>query len=333
MSKPQGNQPLRYPTIYDIPISKEEMGIITTTGLIKGIDENGFVLFYNEELSGSHVYWSNLKEIRKADDQNGLILIYKNLSDEILPSTFSNWDELIRNIPEEFGDFSSVVQGDLPTDDFSELTGMDYEEAKDMVSEISQMRDAILGDDTEENSDHEEVFENVAEYEDIEETPIEIVEEEFIHEEEEDRSQEDLEEESRYEVAEYETSPKMSDEDLLKKILAEATGSSYGSENLRYQRKEDELTTNVTFKGNASIEQMSSLGFEVKANGESHSIDFGKFSDAYFSEDGRAVIFEHRNGKTLTFPKEVQGWKTMIQKMPFRFRSFDRKRMLVLATE
>ena len=326
MAKPQGNQPLRYPTIYNIPISKEEMAIITDQGLIKGIDDNGFIIFDKDELSGSHVYWSNLREIRKTDDYTGIQLIYKNLSDEVLPNTYANWDELMESIPEDFGDFNSLKLGFTTTEytsdttDFDELIGIDYDEAKEMVSEINQMREAFMGEETpEEKSDYEEVVEEEEEPTIEPEPVIPIKAEE--------------EEDARYEVKEYQTSTSLSDKELLAKILAEATGSQYASENLRYQKTENELTSNVTFKANAQIQNMTSLGFDVQVNQETHQIDFGKFSDAYFSESGDSIIFEHRNGKTLTFPQSVQGWMTMIQKMPFRFRSFDRKKMLAMVNE
>lgn len=339
MSKPQGNHPLRYPTIYNISISKEEMGIISTNGLIKGMDENGFVIYDSDNLSGSHVYWSNLKEIRQTGDSNGILLIYKNLSDEILQNNYENWDELMDHIPEDFGDFSNLKKSELPEDDFSELIGLDYDQAKDMVAEINQMRADFMGNNSEENSEEEESYEQEEETQDeftfdtpTEEEAIGESEEEEVIEED---STPEVEEETRYEVAEYETSPKMSDQALLQKILAEASGSRYGSENLRYSNRDSaqEPTSNITFKANASIAGMSSLGFEVSVGQEQHKIDFGKFSDAYFSESGDSIVFEHRNGKTITFPQTVQGWITMIQKMPFRFRSFDRKLMLKLVND
>lgn len=331
--RPQGNHPLRYPTIYNVPISKEEMGIISTTGLIKGIDDNGFIIYDNENLSGSHVYWSNLKEIRQTEDKRGILVIYKNLSDEIFENKYANWDELMDSIPEDFGEFHSLKLENLPDDDddFSELTGMDYDEAKDMVSEINQMRAEFMGDNPEESSDYEEIVEE--EEIEAEEFVENVIAEQEGQEEESEIEESHTEEESRYEVPEYELSAqKLSDQDLLQKILAEASGSRYSSENLRYQRTEQAPTSNVVFKANASIEQLSSLGFQVKVGGETHDIDFGKFSDAYFSESADALIFEHRNGKTVTFPKSVNNWQEMIQKMPFRFRSFDRKLMRNLAS-
>ncbi|MGB0522423.1 MAG: hypothetical protein ACPGJS_05655 [Flammeovirgaceae bacterium] len=327
MAKPQGNHVLRYPTILNVPISKEEMGIITATGLIKEIDDNGFVIFDNDHLSGSHVYWSNLKEIRQMGDQAGILLIYKNLADEIFPNTYANWNALMDGIPEDFGDFSNMKIEDTKdsetTEDFSELTGIDYDEAKELVSEINQMRAKFMGNSSAEDS------EEISELEEVEADSLEPKTTAV----EEMKNTPSVEAKTRYEVESYESSPQLSDQALLQKILAEASGSQYTSENLRYQRDEEALTANVTFKANARIEQMSSLGFEVHVGGKIHKIDFGKFSDAYFSDRDDALIFEHRNGKTVTFPRSVQNWMTMIQKMPFRFRSFDRKKMLSLACE
>lgn len=335
MAKPQGNHPLRYPTIHQVDISKEEMQTIISTGLIKHIDENGFIIFDADNLSGSHVYWSNLKEIWPTDNHSGIILIYKNLSDEVLPNTYANWDSLMDGIPEEFGHFQSLQLWTKSTndteDDFEELTGMDVDEAKELVSGINEMRAAFMEEDAEEKSEIAEGTEDVLDEINtaFEEEEKESLEEETLPEEEMPKE----EAETRYEVEEYETSPKLSDQALLEKILAEATGSSYGSENLRFQRDKDDLKANTTFNSNARIEKMGSLGFEVIVGTETHEVDFGRFSDAFFNDRHDAIIFEHRNGKTLTFPSAVGGWQEMIAKMPFRFRSFDRKKMLELVNE
>ncbi len=111
---------------------------------------------------------------------------------------------------------------------------------------------------------------------------------------------------------------------MLKKILAEASGSSYDG-NLRFQNTDSELPENLKFGANTKITQAGSLGFEAESGGKMHKIDFGKFSDAYFDEQSNSLVFEHRFGKTITVSNQVGDFQNLLSKMPFRFRSFDRK--------
>ncbi len=168
MKKPQGNHPLRFPTIYNIPISKKEMGIITSQGLIKGIDENGFVIFDSDNLSGSHVYWANLKEIRQSADGASIVLIYKNMSDEIMGNHHSGWSELMENIPEEFGDFSNLIEDSESveresSENLSEKKeSIEAETAEYILAKINKMREDFMGENSDESNEEDETSETIA---------------------------------------------------------------------------------------------------------------------------------------------------------------------------
>ena len=311
---PQGNQPLRFPTIYDIFISKTEMNQLFDTGILKAIDQNGFVIYDTNNVDGSHVHWSNLKEIRIADDSKSLHLIYNNLSDEVLTNQYQNWNELITNIPEDFGDFQKLLKtGDElePTPEETEL--LDVDDAKEMLSNINQMREEFM----------EEDYEELVEEDEPESPEPEVIEEE-------EPVLEETEQTPEYSVEPQET-VSASNEELLKKILAEAeTGSSYSS--YSYQKTNDEEEPKETaFTSGSEIQEANSLGFKVLHKGELLEIDFGKFSDAWYDETQELLVLEHRYGKTYSFSRKMAGWKVMIQKMPFRFRSFDRKQLWELA--
>ncbi|MFT5914323.1 MAG: hypothetical protein ACJAWV_001696 [Flammeovirgaceae bacterium] len=304
--KPQGNHPLRFPTIYNISISKKEMGIITGQGLIKGIDENGFVIFDSENLSGSHVYWANLKEIRQSADEDSIVLIYKNMSDEILGNHHFGWNELMESIPDDFGNFMNMMKDsesveEEPKDD------IEVENAEYILSKINKMREDFMEDGNDEVSSEKNAEEE-----------SEIVEPEKVVA---------VSDSNRKKVTESKavtTPKKSSNEELLRKILSEASGSSYEG-NTRFQNTDSELEESLNFGTNTKILQASSLGFDAESQGKTHKIDFGKFSDAFFDTKSNSLVFEHRFGKTITVSNQVVDFQNLLSKIPFRFRSFDRK--------
>ena len=312
------NTPLRFPTIYNIDVSKEEMGIIATQGLIKAIDHNGFIIYDNDNLSGSHIYWSNLKEIRMSEDRNSLVLVYKNMADEELKNTYKNWNELMEKIPEDFGDFEEMKK----EDDVEEKAGWEIK-AKEMLDNINKMRDQVLDDYSDTPSESEDEPEE-------EVTPNEISSE-ILERPIETETSVTTEDSGSDGEEEFKLSSDLDNQALLQKILAEASGSSYDSNNLRFHQEEWIPNHHMTFKTNSVISNASSLGFEIESGGKKQQIAFGKFSDAFYDTEKKALVLEHRYGKSLSFPQAIQGWKDLIQKMPFRFRSFDRKLMWELS--
>ncbi len=250
MKKPQGNHPLRFPTIYNIPISKEEMGIITSQGLIKGIDENGFVIFDSDNLSGSHVYWANLKEIRQSADGDSIVLIYKNMSDEILGNHHFGWNDLMENIPEEFGDFSNMIKS---SESEEEDSSQDLNEKKEeigvenatyILSKINKMREDFMEDDFDDNNPEEATASEEKTEKDNKLEESEQTTKKKVTQSSDSNSNTETRKVAEDKVEVNKTRTKTSNEDLLKRILAEASGSSYDG-NLRFQNTDSELPENL----------------------------------------------------------------------------------------
>lgn len=114
------------------------------------------------------------------------------------------------------------------------------------------------------------------------------------------------------------------DSQLLSKILSEATTNTYRSS---AGNRQVEQTQDIRCPQNGEIIKASALGFTWKeVGGNIHNIDFGKYNDAYF-DDHSNLVFEHRYGPTLFVPHQIQGWKVLLGRLPFKYRSISRNQL------
>ncbi len=341
--KAKGNAPLRQTPVITPAISKDHMWTITNQGLIYEANEDGFLFFDAENLSGSNVYWTNLRALSVVDE--GMLLTYINGAEEVLPRSYAQWEVFINNIPDRFGWFgylldqspqqyqpdSEKISAEVSVDD------LDLEGKKALLKQIKAKQEAWLNEDanTEEedspSSEPSRVAEEPAAAEVseavVETPPIAVTEPKPNKALDQDLLSRILTEANGETHSSNPSHSSGSDAELFNRILADATGSAYTNSSQQTTKLRESPTKDVKCPPNGKIHGISALGFTwEEIGGTSHQVDFGQYSDAYFDEAGDLVL-EHRYGPLLTMPSRMEGWKDLLNRMPYRFRSLSRNKL------
>lgn len=114
--KKKGNEPLRHTPLEMLPITKEQMWVISNQGLVWSVDDQSFIFLDPHNLSGSQVYWANVREIAVDDNDSDLLLTYQNGVKESFPASYEGFDKLIAGIPDHFGWFGHLTEEEQEED-------------------------------------------------------------------------------------------------------------------------------------------------------------------------------------------------------------------------